>query len=412
MSSSGFPSQRKYAITCVKCQDVKLNCFFFLVFTWRFRLHKRNVPLSGPVFSVSLWSFLGQFLGVLLAFAWLGLTHLGRRPEEVHLPVALPVVHTAVLCSTSTILEHWILVVHWFSEQWLRRFDLSACRDVQSGLVHPRGDAHAAVISKSVWWDCCIGVTCTSVQLNHWAYMLLSSLSLLVLDFWLPCGWAQGLRNCPWLLQVNAWRLFSTACKGLLPQSGSVALWLGHESLKTLLWESWWPLVSSSSRYPVQNLSVWFCSLSWLMLLHVPTKKAKRVDSCKVYFCYFILMFCQTLVIWLASWKAMWSESFQLLPGAVLGNTEGTQLRPPACQQRIGLVSSILPPPFNWTLLWWSCLLWAQCCGWCMEGSRCCFLEAYLYQCPDTDSLQLTPISFLQPLISIDNVACSSWQAA
>lgn len=179
--------------------------------------------------------------------------------------------------------------------------------------------------------------------------MLLTSLSLLVLELWLPCGWAQGLRNCPWLLQVNAWRLFPTACKGLLPQSGSVALWLGHESLKTLLWESWCALVSSSSRYPVQNSRVWFCSLNWLMLLHVPTKKAKRVDSCKVYFCYFILMFCQTLVIWLASWKAMWSESFQLLPGAVLGSTEGTQLRPPACQQRIGLVSSILPPTFNWT---------------------------------------------------------------
>lgn len=37
------------------------------------------------------------------------------------------------------------------------------------------------------------------------------------------------------------------------------------------------------------------------MLLHVPEKEAKPVDSCEVYFCYFILMFCQTLVIWLES---------------------------------------------------------------------------------------------------------------
>lgn len=63
-------------------------------------------------------------------------------------------------------------------------------------------------------------------------------------------------------------------------------------------------------------------------------------------------------------------------------------------------------------LPWWSCLLWAQCCRWCMEGSRCCFLETYLYKCPDADSVRLTTISVLQPLISIHSVACSSWQAA
>lgn len=125
-----FPFSKEICNYLCKVSGCQAELLFFLVFTWRFCLHKWNVPLSGPVFSVSLWSFLGQFLGVLLASAWLRLTHLGRRPEEVHLPVALQVVHSAVLCSTSTILEHWILVVQWFSEQRLRRFDLSACRDV------------------------------------------------------------------------------------------------------------------------------------------------------------------------------------------------------------------------------------------------------------------------------------------
>lgn len=100
---------------------------FFLMFTWRFCLHRWNVQLAGAVFRVSLWSFLGQ-LGFLLTSTWLGLTHLSRRAEEVHLQVALHVVLSAVFCSTT--LEHWSLVVHWSPEQSLRRFDLSACRDV------------------------------------------------------------------------------------------------------------------------------------------------------------------------------------------------------------------------------------------------------------------------------------------
>lgn len=43
-------------------------------------------------------------LRVLLVSTWLRLTHLGRRPEEIHLQVALHVVLSAVFCST--ILEH------------------------------------------------------------------------------------------------------------------------------------------------------------------------------------------------------------------------------------------------------------------------------------------------------------------
>lgn len=129
--------------------------------------------------------------------------------------------------------------------------------------------------------------------------------------------------------------------------------------------------------------------------------------------CFVVVFFGQPLVIWLTIQKAVYGDRsiFSFSKTLVPLSLEGR--RWPAQAICLWADKWLCSRLYSWGPLTWVELPASSTTLQMVHGRlRCCFLETYLYKCPDTYSLQLMNVSFLQPLISIYNVACSSWQSA